>query len=378
MGSEMCIRDSLSGFLADRISRKLILAGGLTLWAVATIASGFVQTYGEFVAARALLGLGKGSLVPVAVTLVTQSFPASQRGKALGVFFVGVSIGPGAGISVAGMIYEAAQAAQLAGNVLLADIAPWRVVFLALALPAMVLIAAVYWVSDPRNNSSDQADKAEQESEMIGAKSGLLYAAIFAGLIMISFTDNAAIGWIPAVYSREFGFSIADAGTVFAIVAIVGGSIGPLAGGWAGDRVYRRWGADGRLAACSAAAGLLAILYLFFLSGSAAILVAGLFLIAILITGVGTVGMVVIQEVLPDRIRGLGTGLTYSFGMVIAGNGPTAVAMVNEWAYSGQATSTAVATVCSPTALTAAAFLALAVVLHRRQATDRSGAALSP
>ena len=261
---------------------------------------------------------------------------------------------------------------------MLADIAPWRVVFLALALPAMVLIAAVYWVSDPRNNSSDQADKAEQESEMIGAKSGLLYAAIFAGLIMISFTDNAAIGWIPAVYSREFGFSIADAGTVFAIVAIVGGSIGPLAGGWAGDRVYRRWGADGRLAACSAAAGLLAILYLFFLSGSAAILVAGLFLIAILITGVGTVGMVVIQEVLPDRIRGLGTGLTYSFGMVIAGNGPTAVAMVNEWAYSGQATSTAVATVCSPTALTAAAFLALAVVLHRRQATDRSGAALSP
>ena len=134
----------------------------------------------------------------------------------------------------------------------------------------------------------------------------------------------------------------------------------------------------GLQAACSAAAGLLAILYLFFLSGSAAILVAGLFLIAILITGVGTVGMVVIQEVLPDRIRGLGTGLTYSFGMVIAGNGPTAVAMVNEWAYSGQATSTAVATVCSPTALTAAAFLALAVVLHRRQATDRSGAALSP
>jgi MFS family permease len=262
------------------------------------------------------------------------------------------------------MLYETFQALQLADHALLFGLAPWRAVFLVLSLPAAVLIILLYWVSDPRKNVGEHDDQTDPEST--GTKSGMLYAAIFLGLIMLSFTDNAAIGWIPAVFSREYGFSVADSGTVFAAIAIVGGSIGPLAGGWAGDRVYRRWGPDGRLAACSAAAGLLGILYLSFISGVVGVLIASLVFIAILITGVGTVGMVVIQEVLPDRLRGLGTGLTYSFGMLIAGNGPTAVAMVNEWAYSGQHTGVAITTICTPTAFMAASLFALGVLMHRR------------
>lgn len=354
----------LSGFLADRISRRLILAGGLTLWALATIASGLAQDYGELIVARALLGLGKGSLVPVAVTLVTQSFPAAKRGRALGIFFIGVSIGPGAGIALAGLVYESVQSAQLVTTGVLAQIPPWRIVFFVLACPAALILAALFCIADP----ADQLSEGPQSADTGRPGASLLYLAIFTGLIVVSFTDNAAIGWIPAVFSREFGYSVAEAGSVFATVAIAGGCVGPILGGWASDRIYHRWGAGGRLAACSAAAGLLSLLYLSFLLTTPMILTICLLLIAILITSIGTVGMVVIQELLPDRLRGLGTGLTYSFGMLIAGNGPTVVAMVNEWAYSAQSTSLAITTVCFPSALFAALCLALAVSLHR--ATD--------
>jgi hypothetical protein len=103
-----------------------------------------------------------------------------------------------------------------------------------------------------------------------------------------------------------------------------------------------------------------------FLSSVATVLITSLVFIAILITGVGTVGMIVIQEILPDRLRGLGTGLTYSFGMLIAGNGPTAVAMINEWAYSGEATGVAISMICSPISFLSAGLLAFGVVLHRQ------------
>ena len=55
-----------AGYFGDRRSRKILVAGGVFLWSLATIGSGMVSSYNQLLVMRALVGIGeRGSEVPV-------------------------------------------------------------------------------------------------------------------------------------------------------------------------------------------------------------------------------------------------------------------------------------------------------------------------
>src|SRR5262245_36718966 len=57
----------LMGWAGDRYNRIHLLVGGVGLWSLATVGSGFADTYGHLVLARSLLGIGEatyGTLAP--------------------------------------------------------------------------------------------------------------------------------------------------------------------------------------------------------------------------------------------------------------------------------------------------------------------------
>src|SRR5262245_6888060 len=53
------------GYLADRWRRVTILGVGLTVWSLATLLTGLTRSFTETLAARAVLGIGESTLVPV-------------------------------------------------------------------------------------------------------------------------------------------------------------------------------------------------------------------------------------------------------------------------------------------------------------------------
>ena len=108
LGYVLCITGLLlpAGRLADVAGRKEVFLGGFVLFGLASALCGLAPTIEWLVAARVLQGVG-GALVQANTgALVTQAFPASERGRALGIQGSIVSVGLLSGPVIGGVITE--------------------------------------------------------------------------------------------------------------------------------------------------------------------------------------------------------------------------------------------------------------------------------
>ncbi|MFZ4896443.1 MFS transporter [Plantibacter sp. Mn2098] len=112
------------GAAGDRLGRKPVLIAGLAAFGVANIAAGMAPTMEVMLAARLLSGVGAAMIMPVTLSVITASFPAKERSKAIGMW---TAVAGGGGIL--GMYLSA----------LLVDVANWRWLF---ALPIVLTISA--------------------------------------------------------------------------------------------------------------------------------------------------------------------------------------------------------------------------------------------
>jgi MFS transporter, Spinster family, sphingosine-1-phosphate transporter len=90
------------GFLADRISRKMILSLGVGVWSLATMFTGLARGFVALLGIRALLGIGEGSYYPAGTPMLAAFFPPLQRAKVLARWASGALLGAAAGFLVAG------------------------------------------------------------------------------------------------------------------------------------------------------------------------------------------------------------------------------------------------------------------------------------
>jgi len=72
------------GFAADRFSRKKVIVFGTGVWGLWTLFCGLTQNFGQLLAVRAISGIGLGCLMPATFSLMSDTFPPKQRGRALG------------------------------------------------------------------------------------------------------------------------------------------------------------------------------------------------------------------------------------------------------------------------------------------------------
>jgi len=78
------------GILGDRYGRKRVFLSGLTIFTLASLACGLSASGGQLIAARALQGVGAALLMPGTLSILTVTFPAEERAKAIGLW-AGVS-----------------------------------------------------------------------------------------------------------------------------------------------------------------------------------------------------------------------------------------------------------------------------------------------
>src|SRR5580692_12481371 len=90
------------GMLADRTSRRNLIFFAVVVWSIGTVACGYSQSFGQLFAARIVVGLGESVLSPAAISLISDYFPPSRRGMAVGCFLSGIAIGIGASILIGG------------------------------------------------------------------------------------------------------------------------------------------------------------------------------------------------------------------------------------------------------------------------------------
>ena len=87
-----------AGALGDRYGRRLSLIGGLTVFALGSVAAAFSTGTGMLIAARVLMGLGATFVMPATLSIVNAVFPPRERPQAIAAWSavagVGIIVGP--------------------------------------------------------------------------------------------------------------------------------------------------------------------------------------------------------------------------------------------------------------------------------------------
>jgi MFS family permease len=326
------------GFLADRISRRNLIFTGVLVWSLGTIACGFSHNFGQIFASRIVVGLGEAALSPAAISLISDYFPPSRRGIAVGFFLSGIAMGSGAAILIGGGVLHAIELGALAATPL-AAYAPWRMVLLVIGGPGLLWALAILLIREPvRHTSEGAASFGVTDGGTWRATPWAQVAPIFVVLAAASFVDNAVGAWAPTLLIRDFSKDPAQIGVELGLLLTVGFGGGVLIGGALADRAGAHGGWPRKLRVCLYSGLLILPVSLLMNSPIFSFVLAGVPLYFALSGIVTAVGFSAILDVVPNRSRGLAMSMSFFLNVALgAGLGPTAVAVAGAHVFAAKA-----------------------------------------
>ncbi|UYV64685.1 SPNS3 [Cordylochernes scorpioides] len=85
----------LFGYMGDRMSRKMIIIGGIIFWSITTLLGSFVPPnyFWLFLLLRALVGVGEASYSTIAPTIIADLFSGTHRSVILALFYFAIPVG---------------------------------------------------------------------------------------------------------------------------------------------------------------------------------------------------------------------------------------------------------------------------------------------
>lgn len=194
----------LFGPLSDRIGRRPVLIGGLTLYVVATLAMLLVTDIQQFIAARVLQGLGACAALVLARTVVRDVWKAEA--------------GPALALTMIGMLY-AIVVAPIAGGLLI-KLLGWRApIALALVIGSLVLLLALLFFRESNHHLDPRAAHWRTlGGQYLDLLKGRQYRAYAVALACTYGAMFAVIAGSSAVFINLLGFSSLEYGLNFGLI----------------------------------------------------------------------------------------------------------------------------------------------------------------
>ncbi len=93
-------------WFSERFGRKRLLLASILVFTIASFACGIATNLAFILIARAAQGAGGGALQPLSQAILMESFPPEKRSQALGLFALGVVIGPVIGPTLGGWLTD--------------------------------------------------------------------------------------------------------------------------------------------------------------------------------------------------------------------------------------------------------------------------------
>ncbi|GAC1471948.1 MAG: MFS transporter [Chloroflexota bacterium] len=157
----------VGGSLGDRLGRRAIFAAGITLFTISSVACGAAPTIGVLIGARALQGVGGALLVPGSLAIISASFDASRRGKAIGTWSGFSAVTTALGPVLGGWLVQNAS---------------WRWVFF-INVPIAAITLALLFRHVPESRDEEQTGALDWLGALLvtGALGGIVYGLIEAG-----------------------------------------------------------------------------------------------------------------------------------------------------------------------------------------------------
>ncbi len=215
----------LFGWLADRCSRWLLIAGSVAVWSLASGASGLAGGFFALLMTRVFLGVGEAGYGPAAPTIISDLFPVERRGMVLAWFFMAIPVGSALGYGFGGVVSHWLD---------------WRWAFYLVAPPGLLLAGLCLFMDDPRKSASVERVKPRLADYVALFKIRSLTLNILAQTAM-TFAIGGLSVWAPTYIHEEHGLPLAQVDLIFGGILVVAGLISTLLGGWLGDRLRARF-----------------------------------------------------------------------------------------------------------------------------------------
>jgi len=296
------------GVVADRIGRKRALMAAVLIYSIFTAACGFAQSALQLGIIRVLLGLGFGGEWATGAALVSESFPAKHRGKALAFVQSSWAIGYGLAALV---------------NLLVMPVWGWRGVFFVGVVPALFTIWIQRKIEEPKIWQSATPAERGRVSAVFGPGIAPITIAIILMNSFCLFAWWGMNGWIPT-YLRlapaQGGIGLSSSAmSLFVIAMQVGMWFGYVTFGFMADAIGRRR----TYVIYLVAAGILLPTYgvmklpivLLLLGPFVAFFGTGYF------SGLGAV----VAELYPTTVRATAAGFCYNVGRIASAAAPYTV-----------------------------------------------------
>jgi MFS family permease len=299
------------GVVADRVGRTRALSLSILIYSVFTAACGLATSVTMLAVCRVLLGIGMGGEWASGAALVSETWPARHRGKALGLMQSCWAIGYGLAAVTTALVMPAFG---------------WRAVFFVGVLPALL----TFWIRRrvPEPEAWHAARQARTDgtagawSAMAGDRLGLTVALT----LMNAATMFAWWGfnlWIPAYLSLPverggMGLSTATMAN-FVVVMQVGMWLGYVTFGFVSDSLGRKPTYVFYLLAASGLMWAYAVT-----RDATTLLLLGPF-VAFFGTGYFSGFGAITAELYPTAVRATAQGLTYNIGRIASAVAPFVV-----------------------------------------------------
>jgi MFS family permease len=185
-------------------------------------------------AARASVGVGEAAYVTIAPSLLSDYFPARQRGRVMAIFFCAIPVGSALGYVVGGLVDKHYG---------------WRAAFFVAGGPGLLLAALCLLLRDPPRGAQDSETKPaaapapkppHHQQRTPGRPIGgscinKPYVLTVLGYAAYTFAVGGLAFWMPAFLERARGMPRSEATVSFGTIVVITGFIGTFVGGWLGD-----------------------------------------------------------------------------------------------------------------------------------------------
>ena len=238
------------GLLADRVSRKRIIAAGVIFWSIATAACGLARNFATLFVARIGVGVGEAALSPAAHSFLASAFPREKLARTMAIYNLGVTGGTGAALIIGGAVIQLIASSGPVYVPLLGELRAWQTAFLVVAAPGLLIMLFALATKEPprlTDNKTGKQTVSTAEAMRFLWNNRRTFSSIYLTGGLFGIYGAAQAGWYPALLMREFGMNAGEAGTLLGTCYIVFGSLGMVAGGLLADKLTSRGYFDANL-----------------------------------------------------------------------------------------------------------------------------------
>jgi MFS family permease len=226
------------GWLADRVNRRAILAAGIAIWCTMTAAAAGATSFISLFVTRLGVGVGEATVAPTSISLISDYFSRNRQPRAFSLFMSGTFLGAGSSFLFFGPLVHYIQSLPPVSLPLLGQLQSWRLCFLIVGAPGLLLTLLMLTVREPERLDRIAMGRAKGKGAANPAF-GEVVAFILQrwrafGTLFVASSCNVMMGalalWNVALFKRTWNWNVAEVGVAVGLILFTAGPAGTLLG----------------------------------------------------------------------------------------------------------------------------------------------------